>query len=210
MIKTRLFTGNIGNTEKWINQYVSQGFRLERVDGISFRFTELPEGEKGRQIKIDWRTFQKEEDFRDYIALFEDSGWKHISGTKASGMQYFERRDEMAGEDIFSDTVSKAERYKRIANMWLTSMGIYLPVLFGFYCTGALKMPQFSNWKDFYYTPGLWEETGMRFLGKFLFETPFAMGRLIGGGIPFLILVVLYGFFGLKALYWYYREKKEI
>lgn len=211
MVKTKLFTGNIEKTEKWINQYVEQGFRLEKVDEIwkSFRFVKLPEGERGGQVKIDWRIFQKEEDFRDYIALFEDCGWKHIGGTKASGMQYFERRDEMAGEHIFSDTVSKAERYKRVANMWLSFVIAYLPVLVVFYCMGFLKLPQLSNWKDFYYTPGLWEKTGVRFLGSFLFETPFAWGRILGGGTPLLIIVIIYGFFGLKAFYWYYREKSE-
>lgn len=209
MVKTKFFTENIGKTEKWIEQFLVQGYRLKRVDAAwgSFRFEKLPEGERGRQVKMDYRTFQKQTDFNDYVALFEDSGWKHIGGTRTSGMQYFERKDEEAEVDIFSDTISKAERYKRISYKWLGLAAAYFPLLVALYCTGIAHLPILTNWKSLYLTPGLWEETGMKFLGKFLFETPFAIMRGFSSGL-LLLLVILYFFFGLKALYWYYKEKK--
>lgn len=64
-------------------------------------------------IKIDYRRFKSNDDFQNYIILFKDSGWEHIAGTKTSGKQYFKRIDKAAGDDIFSDISSKAERYKK-------------------------------------------------------------------------------------------------
>lgn len=202
--------GNIEKTEKWIEQFLVQGYRLRQVDVAwgSFRFEKLPEGERGQQVKIDYRTFRNQADYNDYIALFEDSGWRHIGGTKSGGTQYFERMNETAQEDIFSDNISKAERYKRISYQWLGIAALYLPVLVAFYLTGISRLPDWANWKSLYLTPGLWEETGVKFVCKFLFETPFAIGRGLGGGVFMLILVALYVFFGLKAFYWYYKEKK--
>ena len=80
-------------------------------------------------IKIDFRKFRKREDFIDYCTLFEDSGWKHLAGTKSSGIQYFKRIDDTAGDDIFSDNNSKATRYKRYANMFFELAISYLPLL---------------------------------------------------------------------------------
>jgi len=39
--------------------------------------------------KIDYRIFKDKKEFDNYIALFEDAGWKHVYGTKNSGNQYF-------------------------------------------------------------------------------------------------------------------------
>jgi len=32
--------------------------------------------------KIDYRIFKDKKEFDNYIALFEDAGWKHVYGTK--------------------------------------------------------------------------------------------------------------------------------
>ena len=63
---------------------------------------------KTATIKIDFRKFRRTDDFIDYCTMFEDSGWKHLAGTKSSGIQYFKRIDDAAGDDIFSDNNSKA------------------------------------------------------------------------------------------------------
>lgn len=139
--------------------------------------------------------------------MFEDSGWQHVGGSMSSGLQYFEQIGTDSGEDIFSDRVSKAERNKRVANLLLGLAAVYLPVLFAFYLTGLFKLPRISSWKELYYTPGLWEKTGLDFVGAFLFETPFVLMRNFAGFLS-LLIVLLWLYFGISALYWYYKEKK--
>lgn len=42
-------------------------------------------------IKIDYRTFKNNRDFEDYLALFKDSRWEHISGSKYSATNTLKR-----------------------------------------------------------------------------------------------------------------------
>lgn len=210
MIKHKIFISNVEKEEKWINKWIHQGYRLQHVSTSIGRYVFEEDMEEGieHEVKIDFRTFDKEEDFQDYLVLFEDSGWRHIGGTKSAGVQYFERMNENAGEEIFSDHWSKAERYKRIANMWLGMGLVFLPVMVVFAQTGLLDVRQLFHLKELYYTPGLWEMTGKSFWMAFLFETPFALGRCVLG-LPFMVIMIVYVYFGLKALYWSYKEKKK-
>ena len=57
--------------------------RLTRKTMFGYEFE--PTKPDHAKIKVDYRTFKKQEDFEDYCALFEDSGWEHIAGTKSSG-----------------------------------------------------------------------------------------------------------------------------
>ena len=50
--------------------------------------------------------------------------------------------------------------------------------------------------------------SGSAFWRAFLFETPFALGRGFAG-VLFLLFVLLYAWFGLKALYWSRKEMKK-
>ena len=90
-------------------------------------------------IKIDFRRFRRKEDFIDYCTLLEDSGWKHLAGSKNSGMQYFKKLDDSAGDEIFSDTNSKAARYKRYANMCYESSMSFIPLLLIFYLSDTIR-----------------------------------------------------------------------
>lgn len=148
--------------------------------------------------KIDYRNFKSKEDFIDYCTLFEDSGWKHIYSSKHSGNQYFKNINHNSSDDIFSDNESKAGRYKRFADLSFTMAISYFPILVALIMTNAINLNAFINPKALYYTPGLWDKTGLSFLGSFLFETPFALGR----GFFWLIfptLILLYLYFTLKA-----------
>jgi len=149
-------------------------------------------------IKIDYRTFKNNRDFEDYLALFKDSGWEHISGSKYSGNQYFKTVNESGEADIFSDIPSKAARYKRLSNMWLTTAISYLPILIVLIMTKTIDVNVFFNPKSLYYTPGLWERTGISFWKAFLFETPFAVMRGFSW-LFFPALIVLYFAFAVKV-----------
>lgn len=223
MKKFKLFI-NIDKEEAWINSIIAQGYRLKKVSSLGqYVFEELPsadtlenpssEGEPPENflplVRMDFRTFSKKEDFTDYLTLFEDAGWRHIAGKKSEGSQYFEKMYPDCQEEIFSDSASKAGRYRRISSAWLMLFAAYLPLVIIY--TDPVGSPSFSTWKELFYTPGLWDMSGAKFLLAFLFELPFALGRAIGGLFPLmlLIIVICYGYFSLKTFYWYRKEKKR-
>ena len=132
--------------------------------------------------------------------LFEDSGWHHIAGKRNSGSQYFLKSSAVGSasgtEDIFSDTLSRAGRYKRISDMWLSAvipLVVLLPVLIDGDSLNILSAP-----REWYLTPGLWELEGPSFWYAFLFETPFAIGR--GAGWCLLVIaIIFYCIFAVKS-----------
>ncbi len=187
--------------EKWLNEMAIQGWELDRKHTkYEFRKT----SPNNTIIKIDYRNFKLKDDFQNYIILFKDYGWEHITGTKTSGKQYFKKIDERAGDDIFSDVYSKAERYKKLSNMWLSLAACYIPIFIAWITTKTFNISAVLNPKLLYYTPGLWQKTGTSFLRAFLIETPFAMMR---GGIWFLFpcLIILYTIFAVKARMYYQK-----
>jgi len=190
MKKFKIFI-NFEKEEKWLEQMASQGWLLKKQ---SFFYTFIPVAPGEANIKIDYRYFSKNEDFQEYLSLFEDSGWQHIAGTKMSGNQYFKRACENSNEDIFSDSTSRAGRYKRVANMMLTVIILLLPFIIISIFQGTLfNINVLINPKTLYYTPGLWERSGPEFWSAFMFETPFALMRGFSGVIlSMLILAYLF------------------
>lgn len=181
--------------EKWLNEMAKKGYMLEDVScGYKFSLSN-PEN---ATIRIDYRIFKNENDFLDYCTLFEDSGWRHIAGTKYSGTQYFKKISEDSDDDIFSDAISKAGRYKRLSDMWLSiAVGLF-PTLVVLILTKSININAMFHPKSLYYTPGLWEMNGFNFWRHFLFETPFALGRgFIWTLIP--LIMILYFYFSVKA-----------
>jgi len=186
--------------EKWLKEMEKEGYQLESkfVGGYKFRLTK-PED---TTIKIDYRTFKKEEDFIDYCALFEDSGWQHIAGKKSSGTQYFKKIDRDSDDDIFSDNVSKAGKYKRLSNMFLEMAICYLPLLVAMISADIINMDAIFNPRLLYLTNGLWEMTGAAFWRAFLFETPFVLFRgFVWLFIPVTMMLFLFFSFRAKRLY---------
>lgn len=184
---------DLDKEERWLNEMAKQGWVLA---GKSLRYKFERDEEK--LIKIDYRTFKLEKDLEDYLLLFEDSGWSHLAGNKNSGRQYFIKKDSNANDDIFSDQRSKADRYKRMADVWFNLAMAYIPMAVMLYLTKFANFGSILNPQSLYLTPGLWELTGSSFWKAFLFETPFALGR----GIVWLIfpvLAIIYFIFAIKA-----------
>jgi Protein of unknown function (DUF2812) len=162
--------------EKWLEEMAQQGWQLEnRTVGYQFRQTQ-PED---TVIRIDYRKFKTQEDFVDYCTLFEDSGWKHLAGSKNSGSQYFKKMHKDSEEDIFSDRQSNAAKYKKLSEMFVQLAICYLPLFAAFISTDVIHSAAFFNPKLLYLTQELWEMSGIDFWKAFLFETPFALFRLI-------------------------------
>lgn len=204
MYKFKIFL-DFEKEEKWLEQMAYEGYHLQKSSFNSYQFRKgKPEA---TTIKIDFRRFSKKENFIDYCTMFEDSGWKHLAGTKNSGMQYFKKIDDTVGDEIFSDNNSKAARYKKYANMCFELAMSFLPILLVFHWADAINFTAFTNLKDLYYTPNLWDKTGISFWFSFLFETPFALIRgFAWASIP--LTMILYLFFGYKSNKLYLQKNK--
>ncbi|MDP4146036.1 MAG: DUF2812 domain-containing protein [Bacillota bacterium] len=194
---------NFDKEEKWLNEMAQKGYELEKA-GFGYKF-HAAEPEDA-VIRIDYRTFNSQKNFVDYCTLFEDSGWKHVAGSKWSGTQYFKKIAVDGGEDdIFSDVGSKAGKYKRLSNTWMVLAIAYMPLFSMLISEGKFKV--LVNPKLLYLSPGLWNDTGAVFWGRFLFETPFAIMR----GFPCLFFpfaIILYLYFAFKAKALYYKQIK--
>jgi hypothetical protein len=72
-----------------------------------------------------WKDSKKEK--KVYIQLFEDAGWEYIS--EMGGWQYF-RKHITPGEqaEIFTDSASKIQKYKRYETSLATMVAILLPL----------------------------------------------------------------------------------
>ena len=186
---------NFEKEEKWLNEMAKQGLELSGKS-FAYKFNKIMPNDI--TIKIDYRTFKKTSDFEDYLTLFRDSGWEHIAGSKASGAHYFKKVNESEDADIFSDVTSKALRYKRLSNMWITTAISYIPIFIALVLTGTIDVAAFLNPKLLYYTPGLWDMTGVYFWRAFLIETPFVIMRGFLWSF-FLILIILFIIFAIKA-----------
>lgn len=191
--------------EKWLNEMAKKGYKFTNVDFVYYFRKAEPED---AIIRIDYRTFKKREDYINYCTLFEDSGWKHIVGTQWSGTQYFKKINDDTEDDIFSDSASKAGKYKRVSNMWLSMSVPFIPLLISNFYNGTIDINKILNPKLLYFTPGLWEKTGTNFWFAFLFETPFALLRGYSWVI-LLLVVILYVIFALKVKIIYRQVKRE-
>lgn len=186
--------------ELWLKEMARQGYRLTHAGLGYYNFDRMPDCSYDLIFKIDYRCFSNNEDFRDYCTMFEDSGWLHIAGGKRSGAQYFVKNRPDAGDDIFSDRLSRAGRYKRISLLWLSLVICYTIVFL------MLLLNNTVDFNNLYLTPGLWEMRGWRFILHFLFESPFAFMRLSPYLIYFLI-IVFYAYYTIKSYTLYKQEK---
>lgn len=196
---------NFDKEENWLNDMARQGYRFTKKTSFGYTF-EWDKPERAT-IKMDYRTFKKQEDFEDYCALFEDSGWEHIAGTRSLGYQYFKKTDKGGSEEIFSDVDSKAGRYKRLAAMWAFLGWSFIPILVALIATHAIHPGALLDPKSLYYTPGLWNLNGAAFWRAFLFETPFAFFR----GFTWLLIpatILMYTYFAFRATRQYKKMKE--
>lgn len=191
--------------EKWLNEMAKKGYELKSVF-LGYKFHYI--NPKDSIIRIDYRTFSDKRNFVDYCTLFEDSGWKHIAGTRSSEKQYFKKVNINSQDDIFSDTNSKLIRYKKSSSKWLTLGLANIPMFIALIHTNTIDINAIFNPKLLYYTSGLWQMKGSEFWRHFLFETPFAVMR----GFTWIIFVVMdvcFLYFSIKSMY-IYKTRKTI
>lgn len=121
MKKFKLFFSSIEREENWINSQIKKGYRLKKVTYFStyeFEKASEPFNEESKTgiVRMDYRHFKNDSEKAEYLTLFEDSGWhlaSSISGVSLDCL-YFEKTKPEADDDIFSDSDSRAERYRRV------------------------------------------------------------------------------------------------
>lgn len=206
MMRKFKFFINCDKEEKWLSDMLKKGYELESVS-FGYKFHSIKQ--ENAKIRIDYRTFKNNEDFSDYCSMFSDSGWEHIAGSKWwSEAQYFKRNGEKSGEDIFSDSISKADKYKRLSNMRMGQAGCFLILSLSYISGGNIKVESILNPKLLYFTPGLWDRTGVAFWGGFLFETPFVIMRNFIFIMPLVMVICI--FLLIKARILYNKQKNTI
>ncbi|WP_081234712.1 DUF2812 domain-containing protein [Clavibacter tessellarius] len=169
--------------ERWLDRMAAEG-RLMRRRGFVYTSTDIEPG--SAVVRIDYRPSMTAADFADYVQLFADAGWRHISGSRRSGTQHFASTTADADAEIFSDARSRAERYKRALDVNAAVLLPLLVVVFVLAATEGSGVRAILRPDEWYLTPGLWEMEGWRFAGAFLFETVFVAMRV---GLPLLLVV---------------------
>ncbi|PJY99773.1 hypothetical protein CPT06_12510 [Bacillus vallismortis] len=164
MKKMKMFF-DIEKEEQWLNEQLQKGYRCTNISGLgiySFKKTD-----KRYVMRLDYQDYLPKKKLVEYKGIYEDFGWMYINGSWLSGIRYWQKEDDGQNE-IFSDRQSKCHYYKRLMNY---SSGLGLLCLFFSYMI----------YKDLglYLTEGLWSMKGAWFWKAFLFETPFALLRLL-------------------------------
>ena len=175
--------------ERWLNNQLNKGWGLVS-SSMGYKFK--PFNSANKIIQIDYRAFNTKEEFENYVLFMSDTGWEHIRGSKNSGKHYF-IGSLSQNREIFSDTESKIEREKRNRNALIGSFGLaicYFILDINSKST-AVNSSILLNPKQTFLTPGLWTLNGKAFISAFLFELPFALGRLLAVAAPPLIAVIL-------------------
>lgn len=180
--------------ERWLNQMAAEGW-LMRQSGPFYSFTPMPPG--AAIVRTDYRPTMSAEDFADYISLFADAGWHHLSGSRTSGTQYFSADRDAANDEIFSDAASKAQRYRRAFRARAALAVPFLAVVFVLWTTGNATFTALFAPEQWYQTPGIWQMQGGELLRALLIETPFVALR-IGGPI---LLIAASLVLAIQAIY---------
>lgn len=201
--KYRIFI-NFDKEEQWLEEMALKGFIFKKITLFgTYIFESAPP--QNLKIRIDYRSFKNTQDFEEYIQLFQDSGWRHIYGTKFSKNQYFTPNTTTATNEIFSDSINKAARYHRLAKACLLLAILCFFLFMLSVMNGSIHLEAFWNPKALYFTPNLWERSESEFWKAFLFETPFALLR----GLLWLVQPILFSvslYFAIRA----YLEEKKI
>ncbi len=198
MRKFKIF-GNFTEEEKYLKEMAKEGYIFQKNTIFGFYYFKK-EAPKEFNYKIDYRSFKTKADFNNYLVLFEDAGWQHISGGKSSGRQYFLPMNTNSSDDIFSDKKSSDDRYKTFYKISQSTSTLFV-ILTTIIISQGIK----GFW---FQTPGLWDMEGNLFIKAFLFELPFVLLRIVP--IILIILVtIVYTIAGSKAKKMYESLKED-
>ncbi|MEG0544010.1 MAG: DUF2812 domain-containing protein [Carnobacterium sp.] len=190
MKKFKLFI-DMKKEEQYLKEMAEKGWGLVKYSAYN-RYTFEKIHPESLSYRIDYQMFKKKGDYTDYLTLFEDSGWKHISGSQSSGFHFFlPENDNNQDLDIFSDSQSSRARYKRLYNqatLWVALMIVYF----------ILLQPSFENISSWYLAPTIWEYSGLQLVGMIVMQTFFVLIQLLPM-LFFMASAIIYALIGTKA-----------
>lgn len=190
MKKLRIFT-DVKKEEVFLKEMAEQGWGLSNYSYWNiYTFKKIP-AEK-LNYRIDYQTFKKKADYLAYLTLFEDSGWRKISGSRWSGFQFFLPEEAKNQElDIFSDVASNNERSKRLYNQAIFWGALLIIYFFIF-------QPSFESISSWYLTPSIWAYSGLQLVGMILMETVFLLLQILPAAF-FLVSAVYFLVSGMNV-----------
>ncbi|MBU5268248.1 DUF2812 domain-containing protein [Virgibacillus proomii] len=113
------------------NGWILKKYSDEDEDGCSYIFEPIQKKDQKDVIyKIDFREFNRKEDYQEYKDLFEDAGWKLLSKNQSYSKHIFYTSSTNKQSDIFSDVPSYIEREKRKMSASLRDTIICLVISF--------------------------------------------------------------------------------
>lgn len=174
---------DIEKEEQWLNEQLQKGYRCTNISGLGIYTFEKTD--KRYVMRLDYQDNLSKKKLNDYKGIYEDFGWNYINGPWLGGIRYWQKEEDNQNE-IFSDRESLTNYYKRL-------MGYSSGLCILFLCFSYML------YKDsgLYLAEGLWSMEGSLFWKAFLFETPFALLRLLPA-----LMVVLFG----SSFYKSYRK----
>ncbi len=183
---------NMEAEEVWLNEMALQGHILKKYS--QFGRYHFADGEPQRlNYKVDYRTFNTHRDFADYVALFDDAGWRLVYGSPYGGSQYFLPKDPAASREIFSDPASAAGRYKVQYTLCIANALVAAALIAAIWAINGFDLSAFG-----FLTPGLWQKTGPAFWRAFWIELP-AVALRVAGPLLLLASSAVYGYWGTRA-----------
>ncbi|UQZ32514.1 hypothetical protein C2I18_02445 [Paenibacillus sp. PK3_47] len=125
---------NFSEEEQWLQTMAGEGWILreydnENIDACRYVFEAVQSPEQKLRIyKIDFRSFDKKDDYEEYIELFEETGWAVLSRNKGYSKHIFYTDARNSNTTIFSDKESYRDREKRkmADSLSLTAVSVIL------------------------------------------------------------------------------------
>ncbi|EKE4959347.1 DUF2812 domain-containing protein, partial [Enterococcus faecalis] len=169
--------------EEWINSIQEEGYRLVSVSSVvpMYTFEKLVNKETFiPYVRLDFREkSMSRTNYEDYVTLFSDSGWRLIKGSRYGGVQYFQQESPDVTRGIFSDTDSQESVKRRFVKFGYAYGFLFLFYFYIFFGSQLSDLNNILNFKSWYLTPNLWKMEGVHFWKSFIFETPFALLRVV-------------------------------
>ncbi|MGE6260132.1 DUF2812 domain-containing protein [Heyndrickxia sporothermodurans] len=110
---------NFTEEEHWLQCMLNDGWVLksydsEDIEDCQYIFEPVNDPKQMNRIyKIDYRLFNKKDNFQEYNSIFEDAGWTALAKSKWYSKHIFYTEHQNADQNIFSDIESYKEREKR-------------------------------------------------------------------------------------------------
>ena len=189
---------NLNDEENWINTIQEAGYRLDWVNPFLHCYTFqllTADDQFNPYTRLDFRDKgMSRRNYQDYRQFFSDSGWRLVAGSRHGGIQYLQQKTMTSDRDIFSDERSRIRIQRRFGRFSLFYATFFLSYVFAYWkMTGSINFLDIRNW---YLTPGLWQMQGEWFWKAIIFETPFAVMRVV----PLFIFLVVGIYYLCRAI----------